>query len=67
MNKYFIEIKITFGRNTFDNPNIYTLTKTFKFSCATFSIDKGCLKVHQQQHFYSFGLDEIDELFIKLI
>lgn len=64
---YFIEIKITFGKNTCDNPNTYSLTKVFRFSCASFYFTKGNLKVHQEHHEYSFDLDEIDELFIKLI
>lgn len=65
--KYFIEIKITFGKNTCDNPNTYSLTKTFRFSCATYYFSKNTLKVLQENHQYSFDLDEIDEIFIKLI
>lgn len=64
---YYIEIKITFGKNTCDNPNTYTLTKVFKFNCATFYFSKNGIKVLQNQHQYVFDLDEIDELFIKII
>lgn len=67
MRKYFIEIKITFGKNTCDNPNTYTLTKDFKFSCAEYFFTKYELKIHQDNHVYSFDLDEIDEIFIKAI
>ena len=69
MNKYFIRLKIVFGKNTCDNPNNYNLIKTFEFNCCTFSfiIATNQIKIHQNQHFYSFDLDEIDELFIKSI
>ena len=64
---YYIEIKITFGKNTNDNPNSYTLTKVFKFNCATFYFYKNEIKVHQNHNQYVFDLDEIDELYIKRI
>ena len=63
----YIEIKIIFGRNTYNNPNNYSLTKVFKFSCATYHFDRNEIKVHQDHQLYNFDLDEVDELFIKQI
>lgn len=69
MNKYFIEIKITFGKNTCDNPNNYRLIKTFEFNCCSFAFVNRTnqIKIIQNQNIYNFDLDEIDELFIKAI
>ena len=70
MNKYYITIKISFGKNTNGNPNNYRLIKTFEFNCCLFEFVETRtkeIKIMQNQNIYNFALDEIEEIFIKAI